>query len=304
MKKIFTLPLIFLFTINISAQIGSKNTKSPQLKNNVDSLSYALGQSMAEGIRRHLIELDILQDSTSSTFDKKTNKQNLDIFLEGLSKALSTTKEKEKTYNTGVSIGMQLSAMQKKFEEQVLQGATTNNEAFISSLSSALANQKPLIENSAQYMEKEATRIQQIEEKKKAEKLRVLREEKTNEEKRFLAENKQKEGIHELPSGLQYKAVVEGTGPRPLKSDRVTVHYEGRLLDGTVFDSSYKRGAPSTFGVTQVIKGWTEVLQIMPVGSTWTIYIPFDLAYGDRETGSMPAFSTLIFDIELIEIAQ
>ncbi|MEZ4983004.1 MAG: FKBP-type peptidyl-prolyl cis-trans isomerase [Saprospiraceae bacterium] len=120
--------------------------------------------------------------------------------------------------------------------------------------------------------------------------------------KDFLVQNGKKEGIITLPSGLQYEVVTEGKGPKPTKSDRVTVHYEGTLINGDVFDSSYKRGEPATFGVTQVIAGWTEALQLMSVGSKWRLYIPHELAYGSRAMQTIPAYSTLIFDVELLGI--
>ena len=120
----------------------------------------------------------------------------------------------------------------------------------------------------------------------------------------FLEENAKKDSVITLPSGLQYKVLVKGEGEVPQSTDRVKVHYEGRLLDGTVFDSSYQRGEPTEFTPTQVIKGWTEALTMMPVGSKWQLYIPFDLAYGDRDTGKIKPDSMLIFDVELIDIVK
>ena len=117
---------------------------------------------------------------------------------------------------------------------------------------------------------------------------------------KFLAENKTKPGVVTTASGLQYKVITEGTGEKPTASQKVKVDYEGRLIDGKVFDSSYERGQPATFGVTQVIAGWTEALQLMPVGSKWELYIPYELAYGDRETGGdIKPYSALIFTVEL-----
>ena len=120
----------------------------------------------------------------------------------------------------------------------------------------------------------------------------------------FLAENAKKEGVKTLPSGLQYKVLVEGKGEKPTASDKVKVAYEGRTVDGTVFDSSYKRGdGTSEFGVKQVIKGWTEALQLMPKGSKWEVYIPYNLAYGERGAGDkIKPFSALIFTMELKDI--
>ncbi|HFE38960.1 MAG TPA: FKBP-type peptidyl-prolyl cis-trans isomerase [Gammaproteobacteria bacterium] len=119
----------------------------------------------------------------------------------------------------------------------------------------------------------------------------------------FLAENKKKPGIITLPSGVQYKVIKKGSGKSPTPANSVVAHYEGRLINGTVFDSSIKRGKPATFPVTGVIKGWVEILQKMKVGSKWEVYIPSDLAYGARGTGPVIGpNATLIFDIELLEI--
>jgi FKBP-type peptidyl-prolyl cis-trans isomerase FklB len=119
----------------------------------------------------------------------------------------------------------------------------------------------------------------------------------------FLAENKKKEGVVTLPSGLQYKVLKTGTGKKPKAEQTVSVHYRGTLIDGTEFDSSYKRGEPATFQVNGVIKGWTEALQLMPPGSKWQLFIPSDLAYGERGAGqTIPPNSTLVFDVEILSI--
>ena len=120
----------------------------------------------------------------------------------------------------------------------------------------------------------------------------------------FLEANKAKEGVKVLPSGLQYKVINEGTGNTPTTKDKVKTHYRGTLIDGTEFDSSYKRNQPAEFPVTGVIKGWTEALQLMKVGGKWELYIPANLAYGQRGRPSIPANSTLIFEIELLEIVK
>ena len=121
----------------------------------------------------------------------------------------------------------------------------------------------------------------------------------------FLTENKAKAGVMTTASGLQYSVEKEGTGAKPSATDRVKVHYTGKLLDGTTFDSSVERGQPAEFGVSEVIKGWTEALQLMPVGSKWKLYIPSDLAYGDRGAGAdIKPGSTLVFDVELLDIVK
>ncbi len=124
------------------------------------------------------------------------------------------------------------------------------------------------------------------------------------EGEKFLAENKTKDGVITTESGLQYKVETEGTGAKPTKEDKVKVHYTGTLLDGTKFDSSVDRGEPAEFGVTQVIPGWTEILQIMPVGSKYTIWVPSELGYGERGTRGIKPNSTLKFEIELLDIVK
>ena len=119
----------------------------------------------------------------------------------------------------------------------------------------------------------------------------------------FLAANKDKEGVVTLPSGLQYEIITEGTGKKPSATDRVECHYEGTLIDGTVFDSSIRRGEPAVFGVNQVIRGWVEALQLMPEGSKWRLYIPQDMAYGANGAGEMiPPYSARVFEVELIKV--
>lgn len=138
---------------------------------------------------------------------------------------------------------------------------------------------------------------------KMGEKSKKAGEKNKQEGETFLAENKKKQGVVTLPSGLQYKILVDGKGRKPALKDTVTAHYRGTLLDGTEFDSSYKRGEPTSFAVGSVIKGWTEVLQLMHVGSKWQVYIPAHLAYGDRGASQeIGPNSTLIFEIELIAV--
>ncbi len=136
---------------------------------------------------------------------------------------------------------------------------------------------------------------------------RIKMESKANREEglKFLEENKQKEGVVTLPSGLQYRVVIEGDGPMPKATDTVECHYKGTLIDGTVFDSSYQRGKPATFQVGGVIQGWIEALQMMKVGSKWELTIPPDLAYGDRGAGGLiKPGTTLIFDVEVLGIVE
>ncbi len=140
---------------------------------------------------------------------------------------------------------------------------------------------------------------------KQIERAKELAEKNKKEGEAFLAENKQKEGVITLPSGLQYKVIKEGTGETPKLEDTVTVNYRGTLIDETEFDSSFRRGQPATFSVKGVIPGWREALQLMKVGSKWQLFIPSDLAYGERGAGrDIGPYATLIFDIELLSIKE
>src|SRR5271157_1040866 len=147
------------------------------------------------------------------------------------------------------------------------------------------------------------TEVQNEVRKQQQEKMQEAGAANKTEGEAFLAANKSKDGVVTLPSGLQYKILTAGTGPKPTASDSVVCNYRGTLINGTEFDSSYKRGQPATFGVGQVIKGWTEALQLMPVGSKWQLFIPSSLAYGERGAGAeIGPDATLIFEVELLSI--
>lgn len=172
---------------------------------------------------------------------------------------------------------------------------------FMRGLKDALAGNKPLL--SDEDAKAALTALQADLRKHAEEKIAALGAANKAEGDAFLAGNKSKDGVVALPSGLQYKIIKEGTGPKPTASDQVVCNYKGTLINGTEFDSSYKRGEPATFPVGGVIKGWTEALQLMPVGSKWQLFVPADLAYGQR--GPSPEIgpnSTLIFEVELLSI--
>jgi FKBP-type peptidyl-prolyl cis-trans isomerase FklB len=133
---------------------------------------------------------------------------------------------------------------------------------------------------------------------------KVKTEKLTKAGREFLAQNAKKPGVKTTASGLQYEVLKQGDGAVPQKTDKVKVNYEGKLIDGTVFDSSYQRGEAAVFGLNQVIKGWTEGLAMMSVGSKWRLYIPQELGYGERQAGKIPPYSTLIFDVELLGIEK
>ena len=168
--------------------------------------------------------------------------------------------------------------------------------SFVEAFSAIMQNQAPAISG-----EEANQLIQEYFSKKQSEML----DKNLEEGRRFLEENKQKEGVVALPSGLQYQILQEGNGEKPKANDRVKCHYHGMLTDGRVFDSSVQRGQPAVFGVNQVIKGWVEALQLMPVGSKWRLFIPSELAYGPQGAGSsIEPNSALIFDVELLGIEK
>lgn len=140
--------------------------------------------------------------------------------------------------------------------------------------------------------------------KRQADQMKAMYGKNIDEGEKFLAENKKREGVMETASGLQYEVITMGTGAKPGPEEMVRVHYTGTLLDGTTFDSSVERGEPAEFGVNQVIRGWQEAIQLMPVGSKFKVYIPFELAYGENGTGPIPPFSTLVFEVELLDIVK
>ena len=204
--------------------------------------------------------------------------------------ALTTDKEKD-SYALGMNIGRGLSK----------QPVDLDGAAVARGLKDALSGGKTLLTD--QEAAADLAQLQDRVKKASEAKLQALAAENQKAGEAFLAENKTKEGIVTLPSGLQYKILTAGTGPKPTAADTVVCQYKGTLLDGTEFDSSYKRGQPATFAVGRIIKGWTEALLLMPVGSKWQLFIPPDLAYGDRGAGNViPPNATLVFEVELVSI--
>ena len=196
------------------------------------------------------------------------------------------------SYALGLGIGRQLVQM----------GATgLNIDDFAAAIKDMLAGAEPKVKDSeAQTIVQEFFRQQ--EEKANAARAEKGKKAKAEGEK-YLAENAGKEGVVTLPSGLQYKVIREGNGHKPKATDKVKCHYEGFLVDGTVFDSSVQRGEPAVFPLNQVIAGWTEGLQLMQEGAKYRFLIPYHLGYGEHGAGaSIPPFATLVFDVELIEV--
>ena len=200
---------------------------------------------------------------------------------------LKNQKEKV-SYSIGINIG-------KNFKQQ---GVDFDLNAFVNGIKDGSSGKEGLL------TEAEMQEVMMAFQKEMMAKQSEKGEKSKKEGDAFLAENKKKEGVKTTESGLQYKVIKMGTGPKPSKDDTVETNYKGTLVDGTEFDSSYKRKETATFPVTGVIPGWTEALQMMPVGSKWQLFIPSDLAYGSQGQGPIPANAPLIFEIELISIKK
>lgn len=205
---------------------------------------------------------------------------------------LKTQKDKV-SYAIGLNIG-------KSFRKD---SVDVNSLIFARGVKDAITGAKPLLTDDE--LKAALTELQAELKKRQDDASRVAGETNQKAGETFLAENKTKDGVVVLPSGLQYKIITAGTGPKPAETDSVVCNYRGTLLDGTEFDSSFKRGQPATFPVNGVIKGWTEALQLMPVGSKWQIFVPADLAYGARGAGGeIGPNATLVFEVELISIQE
>jgi FKBP-type peptidyl-prolyl cis-trans isomerase FklB len=208
-----------------------------------------------------------------------------------------TTRKQKFSYALGMNIGVGLGTNLKK------QSVEVDSSLVAQGVKDALMGAKTrLTQQEAQAV---LTEVQTELNKQRQEKMKEVSDKNKAEGDAFLAANKGKDGVVTLPSGLQYKVLTAGTGPKPLATDTVQCNYRGTLINGTEFDSSYKQGKPVSFGVSQVIKGWTEALQLMPVGSKWQLFIPSNLAYGERGAGAdIGPDTTLIFEVELLAIEK
>ena len=196
------------------------------------------------------------------------------------------------SYALGIGIGSQLAGMGAK---------GLNIDDFAQAVKDVISG-TPLKVNNAEAQSLVQAFFQEQEEKQRAAAAEAGKVAKAAGES-FLAENAKKEGIVVLPSGLQYQVLKEGNGKKPSSTDQVKCHYEGTLIDGTIFDSSYQRNEPATFGLNQVIAGWTEGVQLMSEGAKYRFFIPYNLAYGERGAGAqIPPFAALVFDVELLKV--
>nr|WP_320037114.1 FKBP-type peptidyl-prolyl cis-trans isomerase [uncultured Bacteroides sp.] len=288
MKKVS----IFM-AIAAAATLASCTGKGPKadLKTDIDSLSYSIGMSQTQGLKDYLVQR-VEMDTAY-----------MDEFIKGLNEGVKETSKKKDAYYAGLQIGQQIKNQMIKGVNKELFGADSTKTISVDNFMAGFVagtlgkGQKMTMQQAQEYTQKnmEAIKAKSMEKNYGANK-------KAGED--FLAANKAKPGIVTTASGLQYKIVKAGTGATPSDTSKVKVNYKGTLIDGTEFDSSYKRKEPATFVANQVIKGWTEALKLMPVGSKWIIYVPQNLAYGSRDAGQIKPFSTLVFEVELLEIVK
>lgn len=282
MKRIILIAL----TVMVSASFYTASAQKVTLTTPSDSLSYAAGASMTDGLMTFLKQQYDMDEAY------------LDDFLSSFEEAMKSGVDgKKKAYSAGIQIAAMVKERMLPSISNDLQGSdyTIQEELFTKGFMASLKKDSTVFgQDPKPYFN---TRMGAVVNTKK-EAVRKAGEQ-------FLSENSKKAGVQVTPSGLQYKILTKGKGKVPTKDDQVIVKYEGRLIDGTVFDSSYKRAEQTNkFRPTDVIKGWTEALTMMPVGSKWELYVPQELAYGARETGNIPAYSALIFIVELVGIEK
>jgi FKBP-type peptidyl-prolyl cis-trans isomerase FklB len=300
MKKTLLLALTILVGASFSTIDAAKKKKNQKagatqevlapvvLANGCDTLSYAAGQSLTNGL------IPYLQQQGVDTAYMADFVKGFRVAVEQLDIAKNDPREKARMVGAQIAGQLAQSMLPGVKREFTDTPDTLIDMMFFRGFTDALMTDTtvmPMAKAEALFKEK-----QQSNKTAKVEKL-------TKAGRDFLAENAKKEGVITTASGLQYKVLTQGEGEVPQRTDKVKVHYEGRLIDGTVFDASSKHGTePASFRADQVIKGWTEALTMMPVGSKWQLYIPQELAYGERAAGQIPPYSTLIFDVELVSI--
>ena len=267
-------------------------TPKANLKTDVDTLSYASGMAQTQGLKDYLVQ----RLGVDTAY--------MDAFIKGLNEGVNAGDDKQKNaYYAGVQIGQQIGQqMVKNINHEIFGEDSTKTislKNFMSGFITATTGRTGLmtIEQAQQLAQ---TKMQEI---KARETEKTFGDNKKAGEK-YLADYAKNKDVKKLPSGVLYKVIKEGTGAIPTDTSKVKVHYEGKTIDGKVFDSSYKRGEPITLGANQVIPGWTDALTHMPVGSTWEVVIPQEKAYAERQQGEIKPFSTLIFKIELLGIEK
>ena len=282
----------FIAAAGLAALIASCTPSAPKadLKTDVDSLSYSIGMAQTQGLKPYLVN----RLGVDTTY--------MSEFIKGLNEGANAGDDKKKTaYYAGLQIGQQVSQqMIKGINYEVFGQDSTQTISLQNFMAGFIAG---VLEKDGKMTLEQAQEIAQAKMKEvKAKSLEKTYGENKKAGEKYLAEIAKKPGIKKLADGVYYEVIKEGNGPIPADTNRVEVHYEGKLLNDTVFDSSYKRNSPTTFRCNQVIPGWTEALTHMPVGSTWMVYIPQEQAYAEREAGLIKPFSALKFKIELLGI--
>jgi FKBP-type peptidyl-prolyl cis-trans isomerase FklB len=288
MKKLTFMAAMAIAAATISS--CGNGTPKADLRSDVDSLSYAIGMAQTQGLKDYLV--DRLGVDTAYMGE----------FIRGLNEGANAgDNKKQAAFYAGIQIGQQISNQMVKGINHELFGEdstkTISMKNFMAGFVSGTTGKQGLMT----VMESQET-AQRLMQAIKARELEKTYGDNKLEGEKFLAENAKKDGVKTLESGVQYKVIKEGTGKIPADTSMVKVHYEGRTIDGNVFDSSYKRNSPIDLRANQVIKGWTDALVHMPAGSVWEVYIPQELAYGEREQAQIKPFSMLIFKIELLEV--
>lgn len=285
MKKIISSIAVISALVFATSCTNSANVK---VETSADSLAYAAGIVNSDGLVEHI--------TTRLMIDPEYIPQVLD----GIKESFKSSSPADDAKNLGRQLGSQLKNQILPYINETIYPAgndSLNADIFLSAFLAAVNEEETI-------MDATAANAYFMSESEKVRKANMEAAYSNNKEAgiAFLEANKAVEGVQVTESGLQYKVVKMGKGKKPSATDRVKVHYHGTLIDGKVFDSSVERGEPATFGLNQVIPGWTEGLQLMPVGSKFTFYIPSELAYGDRKTGEIEPYSALIFDVELLGI--
>lgn len=271
--------------------VGCGNsTPKANLKTDIDTMSYALGLSQTQGLRDYIV----MRLGVDTAY--------IDEFIRGLNDGVNAGDDKKKTaYYAGIQIGQQVGGMMiKGINHEVFGEDSTKTISMKNYMAAFITGVKG--EEGLMTLDQAAYTAQRLMQEIKAKSMEEQYGDNKKAGEKFLAENKKKTGVVTLPSGVQYKVIKEGKGEMPKDTSLVEVNYEGRTLDGKVFDSSYKRKETAKMRANQVIKGWTEALTHMPEGSVWEVYIPQELAYGPRQQGAdIKPFSVLVFKIELIK---
>ncbi len=335
-KNIFVLSALAASSMLIASCGGGSSAPATSLKTSIDSLSYAYGVNLADqGLVQYLEQMGVLESTSNIEYDyqmriaaadsvqkpvlekelkskidsvNKVNAPKLNNFIKGLKEALSSGNGKE--YVQGLSVGAQISEQMLPQLTSTLFGEDStkkiNTDQLLAGLIGVLKKGETAISkpDAGILLQQEIEAARKAQMAKQEEELKIQYKDSIAVGEKFLADNAKREGVITLPSGLQYEILKKGTGAIPTDTNTVKVHYHGTLINGTVFDSSVDRGEPTSFGVNQVIKGWTEALKLMPVGSKWRLYVPHDLAYGSQDRGTIKPFSTLIFDVELLNIEK